>query len=188
MQNIRCPDNDFEGDDYVRMVNERIAKNRSLIRITNYNPMSMKQDGRWIDVLKAFKGFQVIGLNGTCTRAKLGQEYVVKSHKNFEVIEWGWASRELSNCKCGVAIALSKNRFPRNCWRQIHCPIKKMAGRLGAVRIKKGNLDVCFIVFMVMLNQKLDQRERLKKSTAKSAMTSLRSSSHHFQRDVRRSY
>ena len=160
MQNFQCPDNDLECDGYVRIANERIAKNRSLIRITNYNPMSMKQDGRWLDILRAFKDFQVIGLNGTCTRAKLGQEYTVKSHKHFEVIEWGWLTRELSNCKCGVAIALSKKRFPRNCWRQIHCPIKKMAGRMGAVRIKKGNLDICFIVFYAHVEPETGTKER----------------------------
>ena len=135
-------------DDDLKRIQELRLEHKSRTRTISYNAMSMKEAGRWDDVEKFLGRNDVIGISGTCTRAKPAQQYTVRTQGKFEVIEWGYITgKPFTNPKCGVAIMLSKKKFPRSTWRTIYSPIQTVAGRIGAVRIRVNSIDVCFISF-----------------------------------------
>ena len=150
-----------EIDADIRRINELRLVHKARTRIISYNAMSMQQPGRWDDVQKFLGDNDIIGISGTRTKAKPGQSYTVRKLKNHEVIEWGYEKgRPFTNHSCGVAIMLGRKKFPRECWRTIFNPIKSMSGRMGAVRIKTRDADICLIVFYAPIEPENDNERK----------------------------
>ena len=114
------------------------------LQAVTYNPMSLNND-RLSIVLSEFKGFNVVFLNGTSKRSF--DITVTPYHtEGYTVIDFGFKSKsQFSNKCCGCIIALRTSCF-RNISR-IYEPDDSIAGRCGAVRCIRPDIDALFIVW-----------------------------------------
>ena len=88
----------------------------------------------------------MIGIPGTCTpAATVGIPVSQKKVGTHLWIEWGHKGGRAEQA-AGVALALRRNVFTARNVRQVYQPPDELAGRFGAVRLVRGDVDMCAIV------------------------------------------
>ena len=120
-------------------------KSRNRHWTISYNPMSMLQPNRWEEVSDQF-ACGTVGLQGACvSRGKDEQKCVGFRTSKHLWISWPHGQAAKSKC-AGCAIGIPKN-IQKHQFRSIYTPTNPILhGRVGAVRIKTGNTDICYIV------------------------------------------
>ena len=110
----------------------------------SYNPLSIKQPERLAHIIREFQWHSVIALQGTARGTDLEcEQYSVGTHMVFE---WGKRSQDKA---AGVLLAIRRKLFtPRNVVR-VFLPPKAYQGRVGAVRLKRGDIDICPITVYI---------------------------------------
>ena len=111
----------------------------------SYNPMSAGGE-RMHDILHEFKFAAIITLQGTARRTWNEQAVDIFRMSGYHVIDFGWKKHvKHSNRSCGCTIMLKVNIFPT--LHTIYAPTENIAGRAGAVRITRGDMDMLVITF-----------------------------------------
>ena len=113
------------------------------LRICAYNPRTLCEHGRIKYILQQLGHYHIIALSGTaCAYDTAVQQDRYASHT---VISWS-RSKHPAERAAGVSLAVSTRLFePRNIV-QVYEPHADYMGRMGAVRLRRGDCDVCVIV------------------------------------------
>ena len=116
-----------------------------LLSCVTYNPLSAAS-ARLAIIVKEFKGFNVIFLPGTQRCAKSGGLHIFQAGTDT-VHDSGYkkGASQHTNKSCGCVIALRTTCFPK--YHKIYEPDGCIAGRVGAVRLTRPDIDVCFFVW-----------------------------------------
>eukprot|EP00959_Pyramimonas_sp_CCMP1952_P348302 7295987-Pyramimonas_sp.AAC.1 len=114
-----------------------------LVRCCMWNPLSMRQAGRWRDVQKQLRSCRAIALAGTQCGTELPcvQDRLGKYHR----FQWGRSSGSAgrpTGCSLLIRDCLFDGKQIRRVWHYEG----ELAGRLGAVRCKSASSDITFIV------------------------------------------
>ena len=118
------------------------AATHSLLRLTNWNPMSLRTAGRVPEVSDVFSNQDVVVLPGTRQRATHGEATsMMKTSCHFGV-SWGWARAPFSNSSAGVTIMIKNKRFSQHNVVAVRSPPKELQGRGGMMRITQGPLHI----------------------------------------------
>ena len=119
-----------------------LATSFMLLSCVNYNPLSAAC-ARLAMIVKEFKGFNVIFLPGTQRSAKSGgvQFFQAGTHTVYDFGYKKGASQH-SNKSCGCVIALRTTCFLKYHKFKIYEPDGCIAGRVGAVRVTRPDIDV----------------------------------------------
>ena len=116
-----------------------------LWRCAAYNPHSAWQTIRKEEIASAFSGYHALGLCGTKVRRLSHEPSCCTSRVGtFRLYEWGHAGK--SEHAAGVAIYLRDKVFAEHNVKQIYDIPADFQGRLGILRVKRGDVDFAFIV------------------------------------------
>ena len=116
-----------------------------LWRCAAYNPHSAWQAIRKEEIASAFSGYHALGLCGTKVRRLSHEPSCCTSRVGtFRLYEWGHAGK--SEHAAGVAIYLRDKVFAEHNVKQIYDIPADFQGRLGILRVKRGDVDFAFIV------------------------------------------
>jgi hypothetical protein len=120
-----------------------LATSSMLLSCVTYNPLSAAS-ARLAMIVKEFKGFNVIFLPGTQRCAESGgmQIFQVGTHTVYDFGYKKGASQH-TNKSCGCVVALRTTCFTK--YYKIYEPDDCIAGRVGAVRATRPDIDVCFL-------------------------------------------
>ena len=115
-----------------------------LWRCATYNPHSAWQLSRKQEILDAFDGYHVVGLCGTKYRKHSSDPSCrVSTVGSFRLYEWGNPGK--SEHAAGLAICIRRQVFAEHNIRQIYDIPSVFQGRLGVLRVKRKDVDFCFI-------------------------------------------
>ena len=110
----------------------------------SYNPLSLKRTHRLQQILQEFQWYSLVGLQGTQRRTEHAvEQYTCGSHV---LLEWGC---QASDKAAGVALALRAKVFQQRNVVWVYTPPAAFQGRMGAVRVRRGDCDSCPIVAYV---------------------------------------
>ena len=110
----------------------------------SYNPLSLKRTHRLQQILQEFQWYSFVGLQGTQRRTEHAvEQYTCGSHV---LLEWGC---QASAKAAGVALALRAKVFQQRNIVRVYTPPAAFQGRVGAVRVRRGDCDFCPIVAYV---------------------------------------
>ena len=116
-----------------------------LWRCAAYNPHSAWQHNRKEEIAAAFSGYHVLGLSGTKFRRGASDPACCMSrHGTFRLYEWGHSGK--AEHAAGVALYLRDKVFAECNIKQVFDIPTQFQGRLGILRVKRGDCDFCFIV------------------------------------------
>ena len=116
-----------------------------LWKMVAYNPHSAWEFERKTEVATAFCGYHVLGLSGTKYRKHTADPDCRTSNvSSFRAYEWGHPGK--SEHAAGVAIYLRSKVFKPHNVRHIYTIPAEYQGRIGAMRVKRADVDFCFIV------------------------------------------
>ena len=116
-----------------------------LWKMVAYNPHSAWEFERKAEVATAFCGYHVLGLSGTKYRKHTTDPDCRTSDvSSFRAYEWGHPGK--SEHSAGVAIYLRSKVFKPQNVRHIYTIPAEYQGRIGAIRVKRADVDFCFIV------------------------------------------
>ena len=86
----------------------------SLLRVVSYNPMSLIQSRRALDISEELSA-DLIGLQGTRSRfvprPGVGDRYTVRRHQRHWELSWGWQNTRHSNRSAGCSIFVKTRRW-----------------------------------------------------------------------------
>ena len=127
--------------------------------VSSYNPLSAVDPIRKECILRELGRAHILCLQGTNVRHS-GENCTQQNYKNHVWYDWGAPSGK-QNTSGGVAIILRSRVFqPKNVAR-VYCPPDALQGRFGAIRLRRGDLDLCVIsMYMYTEPQKQSQQER----------------------------
>ena len=116
-----------------------------------YNPLSVRQTHRLRDIFDELGRNDVVVLCGTRKPANdlPVRTFAVRDH---QVWSWRAANTAYSNMCAGVQIGLRRKRIGAHQVVQVHSPPAALQGRAGALRVKQGDVDFCFIAAYVPPN------------------------------------
>ena len=109
--------------------------------VVGYNPLSMRQAGRWTDVHKVLRGAALIALQGTRQPQK-DQPCVTFCESGRKVFDFGYATNKHTGC----ALSFRTDLFADRSYKAVDWPPRKLQGRGGVVRTKTDYMDVTWIV------------------------------------------
>ena len=111
-----------------------------------YNPYVCRTAYRREQIVRELVHSHIIGIPGTCTSQDAVGIPVSQTQVGTHLwIEWGRRAGRAEQA-AGVAIALRRNVFHDRNVRQVYQPPEELAGRFGAVRLVRGDVDLCAIV------------------------------------------
>ena len=111
-----------------------------------YNPYRSHLSYRREQIIRELQHSHILGVVGTRTDAsRVGQAVVQKTVAGHTWIEWGHGKGSHEQA-AGVALAFRSKVFRDSNVRQVFEPPKEYAGRFGAVRLVRGDVDFCPIV------------------------------------------
>ena len=111
-----------------------------------YNPYRSDLSYRREQIIRELQHSHILGVVGTRTDAsRVGQAVVQKTVAGHTWIEWGHGKGSHEQA-AGVALAFRSKVFRDSNVRQVFEPPKEYAGRFGAVRLVRGDVDFCPIV------------------------------------------
>ena len=114
-------------------------------RFAAYNPHSAWESSRKEEIATAFAGYHVLGLSGTKRKRQREDPACCKSQVGtFHIYEWGHSGK--SEHAAGVALYLRKQVFRDYNVRRVYDIPSEYQGRMGILRVKRGDCDFCFIV------------------------------------------
>ena len=114
-------------------------------RFAAYNPHSAWESSRKEEIATAFAGYHVLGLSGTKRKRHREDPACCKSQVGtFHIYEWGHSGK--SEHAAGVALYLRKQVFRDYNVRRVYDIPSEYQGRMGILRVKRGDCDFCFIV------------------------------------------
>ncbi len=111
--------------------------------IVSYNPQCAWTYDRLVDICDVCHKAHILALAGT-SKKQISSECEQRRFKQYQVLEWGWTNDRGSNKSCGVSLLINNKVFPKI--NAVFSPPKCIAGRAGAVRMKRADLDVLAIV------------------------------------------
>ena len=110
----------------------------------SYNPLSLQRTHRLQQILQEFQWYSFVGLQGTQRRTEHAvEQYTCGSHV---LLEWGC---QASDKAAGLALALRAKVFQQRNIVRVYTPPAAFQGRVGAVRVPRGDCDFCRIVAYV---------------------------------------
>lgn len=116
------------------------------LRFMMWNPCSIANESRRIEISRAFKGVHVGALIGTrVRRPESSCKHTFQRGLNHNFIHFGWQAGVFTNCSAGVSLMLSK-KVSSDCIQKITAGPDDLAGRAGSVRIQQGPLRVNIIM------------------------------------------
>lgn len=114
-------------------------------RFAAYNPHSAWEFSRKEEIATAFAGYHVLGLSGTKRKRHREDPACCTSQVGtFHIYEWGHSGK--SEHAAGVALYLRKQVFRDYNVRRVYDIPSEYQGRMGILRVKRGDCDFCFIV------------------------------------------
>ena len=127
--------------------------------VSSYNPLSAVDPIRKECILRELGRAQILCLQGTNVRHS-GENCTQQHYKNHVWYDWGAPSGK-QNTSGGVAITLRSRVFQQKMSPGFYCPPDAFQGRFGAIRLRRGDLDLCIIsIYMHTEPQKQSQQER----------------------------
>ena len=127
--------------------------------VTSFNPLSANTSIRKEIILRELGRAHILCLQGTSIK-QTGEVCTEQHFKDHICFDWGSPKGRPHN-SCGVSIILRTQVFPRRNVARVYSPPEAYHGRFGAVRLKRGDLDVCVIsLYMHTEPQKQIQQER----------------------------
>ena len=121
----------------------------SLLRVVSYNPMSLIQSRRGLDISEELSA-DLIGLQGTRSRfvprPGVGDRYTVRRHQRHWELSWGWQNTRHSNRSAGCSIFVKTRRWRERDLCQVYSTPAVLQGRVGGARLRTGRSDVAMLV------------------------------------------
>ena len=121
----------------------------SLLRVVSYNPMSLIQSRRALDISEELSA-DLIGLQGTRSRfvprPGVGDRYTVRRHPRHWELSWGWQNTRHSNRSAGCSIFVKTRRWRKRDLCQVYSTPAVLQGRVGGARLRTGRSDVAMLV------------------------------------------
>ena len=118
----------------------------SLLRVVSYNPMSLIQSRRALDISEELSA-DLIGLQGTRSRfvprPGVADRYTVRRHPRHWELSWGWQNTRHSN---GCSILVKTKRWRERDVCQVYSTPAVLQGRVGGARLRTGRSDVAMLV------------------------------------------
>ena len=117
------------------------------LQCVTYNPMNINYD-RLDMILHELHGFNAIFLPGTSKGRYSGEKIRPYSLRGFTVFSFDFISNKKDlgiNKSCGCVIAMRTSCFPK--YHKIYEPPDDLAGRAGAIRVTRPDIDILFAVF-----------------------------------------
>ena len=121
----------------------------SLLRVVSYNPMSLIQGRRAVDISEELSA-DLIGLQGTRSRfvprPGIVDRYTVRRHTRHWELSWGWQNTRHSNRSAGCSIYVKTKRWRERDLCQVYSTPAVLQGRVGVARLRTGRSDVAMLV------------------------------------------
>ena len=117
-------------------------------RFITYNCLSLKQAGRQHDICNAFKSATAFGIQGTRLPCS-GDAVTFSVQDGFTLFNWGFGKGHATNKCAGVQIGIRTRDFRKKHVVRIWSAPTQLQGRGGAVRVRNGSVDFCFICMYV---------------------------------------
>ena len=121
----------------------------SLLRVVSYNPMSLIQSRRAVDISEELSAV-LIGLQGTRSRfvprPGIVDKYTVRRHTRHWELSWGWQNSRHSNRSAGCSIYVKTKRWRVRDLCQVYSTPAVLQGRVGGARFRTGRSDVAMLV------------------------------------------
>ena len=116
--------------------------------VTTYNALSLVQTRRLRHILSDMRWTSFVCIQGSHRRTT--EPVIQYSVEGFNVLEWGYTP--VAGKSSGILIAFRNKLFGTRQVAQVYTPPEELIGRVGAVRLKRGDADFMVINAYIAVN------------------------------------